>query len=532
MRTNKRGVVFRRGAVSLLALLGGVLPACAQGQAQSQSQGQVWETRWFNPNLAADDVTLPLPCGGRMVFRPIDVLAGAGPLDDKPLTMGSPDQGQGLGYADFIRGAFLAAPFPIPGGQGRRYYLGKYDVTHDQYDAMRGTCHPPTPAGQVAMNQVSFFDASQAAAQWSAWLLANARSQLPHRGAALAFARLPTEDEWEYAARGGARVNAEDFLAPTWPMPDGPERYIMSGSRAAAGHPQQIGLRLPNPLGLYDMLGNVGQMMLDPFRLNRVGREFGQAGGITVRGGDYTFEPAELSTAMRTEVSPFSSDTNAPTRLSTMGFRLALATTAVGDGESNGIRDAFDALSHRLGAQDSAGSAAQLLASLRDSATDAVMRQRLDSIGAAMASDRRARDDAAQVAIDSELEAAVVLAEYIWRLEHDAAIFEAMVPMFPPAERAGILAEAQTRRDWGAGPLNSYMQLLQQIVSLAPGPGEIESHAAKLRAAMVERQEHVLTAFIAPVQRHAVALRDHAALPPDQVQKDLVTVRTVQSGSH
>ena len=141
----------------------------------------------------------------------------------------------------------------------------------------------------------SWPDAIAYAAHWSSWLLKNARGQLPRRGDATGYARLPTEDEWEYAARGGAKVLEEEFLAPTWPMPGGPERYVLAGSRAAGGRVSQVGQRLPNPLGLYDMLGNAGQMMLDPYRLNRVGRPHGQAGGIAVRGGDYTgSSPASL----------------------------------------------------------------------------------------------------------------------------------------------------------------------------------------------------------------------------------------------
>jgi hypothetical protein len=490
------------------------------------ARAQQWDTRWYDPKPADGDIAMPLPCGGMMIFRPVDVLSGNGVLDDKALTLGSPEAR--LGYAEFVRAAFLAAPFPIPGGGGRRYYLGKYDVTRDQYAAMRGECHPPSPAGLTAMNQVSFGDAAAAATLWSSWLLANARDKLPRRDDALAFARLPTEDEWEYAARGGARVDAQDFLAPTWPMPEGAERYIMAGSRATGGRVQQVGLRLPNPLGLYDMLGNVGQMMLDPFRLNRVGREYGQAGGITVRGGDYTFAPDDLYTAMRAEVPPYNPATNAPTKLATMGFRLALSAVAVSEGEVDKIRSSFDELDNRLqGAGSGTETASSLLASLRDSATDAVTRQKLDRIAAAMASDRRARDDAAQVALDAQLEAATVLAEYIWRLEHDAKLFDAMVDIWPrPEEKQSMQAQARTRRDWEASPVNSYMTLLQQALKLAPGPGQFEAQVDMLRKEMEERHEMVLTAFIPVMERHGVALRDHPPLSPEAVRSDLVSVPT------
>lgn len=72
--------------------------------------------------------------------------------------------------------------------------------------------------------------------------------------------RLPTETEWEYAARGG----------PHWR--DG---YQFSGSndvdlvawydRRHGDHPQPVGLKLPNQLGLHDMSGNMWEWCQDTF---------------------------------------------------------------------------------------------------------------------------------------------------------------------------------------------------------------------------------------------------------------------------
>ena len=100
--------------------------------------------------------------------------------------------------------------------------------------------------------------------------------------------RLPNEKEWEFAARGGSAVSEADFSARVFPMPDGMQRHVwFQGTRSSGGRVRPIGMLEPNPLGVFDILGNVAEWVLEPYRLNRVGRLHGQAGGMVARGGDF-----------------------------------------------------------------------------------------------------------------------------------------------------------------------------------------------------------------------------------------------------
>ncbi len=396
-----------------LAAAGAALPA------PGQDKPAPWDAKLYNPVPLPDDVVLPMPCGGSMAFRKV-VVPASGALDDYQVTIGAADAARG--YAEAPRQVQLAGSFPQ--GKAERYLLvGKYEVSQLQYQAvLQGECPKPAMPGRLAQGGVTWVDAVTFADRYTLWLRANAAAALPKDGEEAGFVRLPTDTEWEFAARGGAAVTPVDFQERTFPMPEGLGRYVWyGGTQSAAGKPQLTGLLQPNPLGLHDILGNMDEIVLEPFRASKLGRLHGQAGGFTVRGGNYLTPEADIRTADRQEVPHYQGD--GPRRAPTTGLRVVVAGPVVSSkARLRDIQAAWSALGSQSsdepaakGPDPLAGQAAEdpmeELAIIAKAAESQAMRARLESLQLRIRGNIAERDEQRERSLKALLRLGVFLGQ-------------------------------------------------------------------------------------------------------------------------
>ena len=139
--------------------------------------------------------------------------------------------------------------------------------------------------------------------------------------------RLPTEAEWEYAAKGGTTTMTYngDFSGTGCGQADAAVLTPIAWySCNDSGSPRPVGLLQPNNFGLYDMLGNTYDWVNDAYGFYAFTSETDPLGVLNptptanrvVRGGQYNSSPTVIRATNRNSIDPTQGYT-------TVGFRLA-----------------------------------------------------------------------------------------------------------------------------------------------------------------------------------------------------------------
>ena len=123
--------------------------------------------------------------------------------------------------------------------------------------------------------------------------------------------RLPTEAEWEYAARGGSKANSDYQYSGSNKIDD--VAWYLSNTESK----QPVGKKKPNAIGLYDMSGNVWEWCADWFHdeyfqiaknENPQGPDYGTE--KVVRGGSWFSNEVFCNVSRRYKLKPDYRDTN------------------------------------------------------------------------------------------------------------------------------------------------------------------------------------------------------------------------------
>jgi len=191
------------------------------------------------------------------------------------------------------------------------FLIGRYEVTQDQWQAVMGSNPSRIKAGgQYPVDNLSWDDARDFIRRL------NEKSSRKWR--------LPTEAEWEYAARSGGQKQRFAGTDSREKLDD----YTWNDNNSdMKSHP--VGTKQPNGLGLYDMSGNVWEWCADRYdriyyrqspRNNPKGDPFGI--NRTMRGGSASSVQGFLRASYRDYVAP-------NVRGDMFGLRLALDGSSI-----------------------------------------------------------------------------------------------------------------------------------------------------------------------------------------------------------
>ncbi|OBW91065.1 sulfatase [Gallibacterium genomosp. 3] len=416
-----------------------------------------WDEKFYNPQPLADDVILPLPCEGSMAFRIVKTNTHK-PLEDTSITLGGNRQQDG--YAEYATPNYITGGFTDKHNE-RYFLLAKYEITDAQYQSvMTEKCPTPNMKGLLPITNISWFDAITFTQKYNEWLLKNAKDKLPVTDDGTAgFIRLPTNVEWEFASRGGVAVTPSEFREITFPMKGNLAEYAwFNNAKSANGRLQVIGRLKPNPIGLFDTLGNASEMMFDSFKLNKLNRYHGQDGGITVRGGSYLKSESDVNNISRLEIPYY--DKNGVKKAKDIGFRVAIVAPLLTSSEHiKQLQTEWEALGQDNKKNNNQAEGAEIvnkLAALANTTVDEKLKKELNNTKEQLRAANLERDEQRDAAIRSALQLGAFLCANVSDLdgevEQNRKIAEAMTSLYPNTEKETAakarLTESEQARDF------------------------------------------------------------------------------------
>ena len=198
------------------------------------------------------------------------------------------------------------------------YWIGKYEVTQGEYLAIMNT-NPSTFSGDLSrpVESVTWLDASNYCARLTELDLAAGR--IPPGS----HYRLPTEAEWECAARAGTTTRFSYGDDPNYASTTNYAWFLDLAILDLTTHP--VGQKLPNPWGLHDMHGNVWEWCEDNYgslpggvKIDPTGPDSTLLRDKVLRGGAYDYPNSSCRSASRIFRFPLWPDSD-------VGFRVVLA---------------------------------------------------------------------------------------------------------------------------------------------------------------------------------------------------------------